>query len=244
MISKASRKVNQVNKRDQSLLHDCLDGELSGEARASLETRLGTELPLRRELEELQKTVSALHDLPKDAHVPDGIWPGISKRIAASRREPKRPAVLRGLRVGMYQLAAAATVLIVLTAAVTWFAVRGTVGTGPAPGTATRSASFALPVEVVASIEQVLQADDLLAGYQASSDALVQVLEEGTEVLSPETLETVRRSLALIDQAIAEIAEALERDPGSEALSRIVITNMKKRLELLRHTAAAIQSAA
>lgn len=86
--------------------------------------------------------------------------------------------------------------------------------------------------------------DALFEGYESSTRVFNRVLEEGAATLSPETLDAVREALAVADQAIAEARRALEEDPGSEELARILFASMKRRLELLRSAATVVQSAA
>lgn len=86
--------------------------------------------------------------------------------------------------------------------------------------------------------------DAIFEGYETSTRVFDRVLEEGAATLSPETLDAVREALAVADRAIAEARRALEEDPGSEELARILFASMKRRLELLRSAAAVVQSAA
>lgn len=86
--------------------------------------------------------------------------------------------------------------------------------------------------------------DAIFEGYETSTRVFDRVLEEGAATLSPETLDAVREALAVADHAIAEARRALEEDPGSEELARILFASMKRRLELLRSAAAVVQSAA
>jgi len=52
--------------------------------------------------------------------------------------------------------------------------------------------------------------------------------------LSPETVVKVERALATIDLAIAEGREALLRDPANAALSELLASNYRQKIELLR----------
>lgn len=224
------------------MVHDYLDGELSEADRAALEERLRTELPLRREHDALARTLKALGTLPSEARPPQGIWPAVAAR---ARLAPVRPSRVPRFRVP--RLAAAAVVLIALSAATTWLAMRqgGASGPGAASGTgAGASLDFTSPVAADAVFADYPGAQALLAEYEASAGALAEVLEEGAQVLSPETLSAVRRAMETVDRAIAEARSALAADPGSEELARILMTNMRRRLDLLRSAAAAVQSAA
>ena len=52
--------------------------------------------------------------------------------------------------------------------------------------------------------------------------------------LSPETVVKVEHALATIDLAIAEGREALLRDPANTALSELVASNYRQKIDLLR----------
>lgn len=223
-----------VSERDRRLVHDYLDGELPEPDRAAFEERLRTELPLRREHEALAGTVKALGTLPSEARPPQETWPAIAVR---ARLAPVRAGRVAYFRVP--RLAAAAVVLITLSATATWLALRE----GASSGAGT-SPDFAAAFHADAVLVDHPGAQSLLAEYEASAGALAEVLEEGAQVLSPETLSAVRRAMETVDRAIAEARSALAADPGSEELARILMTNMKRRLELLRSAAAVVQSAA
>lgn len=223
-----------VSERDRRLLHDYVDGELSEPDRAALEERLRTELPLRREHDALARTVKALGTLPSEARPPQETWPAIAAR---ARLAPVRAGRVAHVRVP--RLAAAAVALIALSATATWLALREGASSGAAP-----YSEFAATFHADAVFEDHPGAQALLAEYEASTGALAEILEEGAQVLSPETLSALRRAMETVDRAIAEARGALAADPGSEELVRILMTNMRRRLELLRSAAIAVQSAA
>ena len=58
--------------------------------------------------------------------------------------------------------------------------------------------------------------------YQRAVEELQQVLETRRADLAPETVATLERNLAIIDQAIAESRAALEKDPGSRELAQML----------------------
>jgi anti-sigma factor RsiW len=70
--------------------------------------------------------------------------------------------------------------------------------------------------------------------YQRAVDDLARVLETRRESLAPETAATLERNLAIIDAAIAESREALERDPNSRELTRMLSSTYDAKVQLLR----------
>lgn len=255
-----------MNERDERLLNDYLDGALSQEERTALEVRLDNELPLLREYAALLDVVKAMGDLPTEAKLvdPDAIWVRIAERTGAMAGEdagrgasvrsalgladgrpgrvavrrpgpPRKTPWTRRFAPTLPRLAAT-LVLAALSGAAAWLAV-GAPGFGP---------SDEPPAEgVPRGLESApLVGGDLFEGYESSTRVFDRVLEEGASTLAPETLGAVREALAIADQAIAEAHRALEEDPGSEELARILFASMKRRLELLRSAATVIQSAA
>jgi hypothetical protein len=70
--------------------------------------------------------------------------------------------------------------------------------------------------------------------FQQSVLELREQLEVLHDDLSPGTLVKVERALATIDLAIAEGREALLRDPANAALSELLASNYRQKIELLR----------
>jgi CHASE3 domain sensor protein len=54
--------------------------------------------------------------------------------------------------------------------------------------------------------------------------------------LSPETIRTVDRSLAVVDSAIAEARAALMSDPNNQMLIDLLSASYQRKLDLLRRT--------
>ena len=50
-------------------------------------------------------------------------------------------------------------------------------------------------------------------------------------------MEIVRRNLAVIDAAIAELHTALERDPGNGELTRMLLATYQRKIDLLEQAA-------
>jgi hypothetical protein len=52
--------------------------------------------------------------------------------------------------------------------------------------------------------------------------------------MSAETLESVERNIAVIDEALAQVRRALEKDPASPELGRMLMSTHQKKVEVLR----------
>jgi len=204
-------------------LNDLVDGVLAPEASAAAESHARDCASCATSLAELRATLSMTHDLPENLTPPDDLWSDVRATIEAGKiaRLPlgSEPARSRGFWVTPGRLAAAAVVLVAATASLTGVVMRpeqtaSTVVTVP----------FTNPTSWQAS-ERVFQANvvELRAQLVALHDHL-----------SPETLTKVEQALSTIDLAIAEGREALLRDPSNTALSELVASNYRQKIELLR----------
>jgi hypothetical protein len=69
---------------------------------------------------------------------------------------------------------------------------------------------------------------------------LEAALEQGRHVLDPETIRVLEESLAIIDKAIHDARGALDQDPGSPVVRRILAENLRLKVSLLRHAVSAV----
>ena len=72
--------------------------------------------------------------------------------------------------------------------------------------------------------------------YSPTIDQLKAVVDAERGRLSPETVRTVDRSLAVIDSAIAEARAALIADPQNRMLVDLLSSSYQRKLDLLRRT--------
>jgi anti-sigma factor RsiW len=70
--------------------------------------------------------------------------------------------------------------------------------------------------------------------YQKAVDDLARVLETRRADLAPETVATLEHNLAIIDAAIAESRQALEKDPNSRELTQMLSSTYDAKVQLLR----------
>ena len=206
-------------------LNDFVDGVLSPPATAAAEKHVRGCSACANALAELRATVAQVQTLPRVMTPPDGLWSDVRATIE-SRKVAHLPSGTsvsqpRGWWMTPGRLAAAAVVLIVATAALTGVAMNSR----PPATMADRGPS-------VAMVSVSWQASERV--FQESVLQLRQQLEVLHDHLSPETVVKVERALATIDLAIAEGREALLRDPANAALSELLASNYRQKIELLR----------
>jgi len=192
-------------------LDDYVDGSLSEGEFQEVELHLGTCPRCREEERRLRAVLAAAAALPQALSPAHDLWPGILLRIGGGKSGRSR----WGSSVG---LAAAAVVVLALAS---------TLGHRPP----TVPPSFPrLPV--AASAGDTLQ--DLEADYARATAALLTALNERRGSLSRETLASVEGNLEGIDRSLAEVREALRKDPDNGELTRMLLATHKKKLDVLR----------
>jgi hypothetical protein len=156
---------------------------------------------------------------------PDDLWSDVRTTIEARKvaHLPSGAGVspTRGWWITPGRLAAAAVVLIAATASLTGVVMNS------------RSAAAVVArVEPSPTVSVSWQTSE--RAFQASVLELREQLEVLHDKLSPATIAIVERALATIDLAIAEGREALLRDPANAALSELLASNYRQKIELLR----------
>jgi anti-sigma factor RsiW len=231
-------------------MHDLVDGLVPASEEALLREHLGGCPECREELGALEATVGALRALPVAGRVPDGVWRGIEARIGAQADRSSDSRVLqlpvsrsgrRRFSLSVPQLAAAAVVVSLLSATVVWTVLAGgNVGGGNAAGgsAAGLGGEMATAAEGGPSARVVALGD---RGYDEAVSQLQTLIDQGRDVLSPETLTTLEASLRTIDDAIAEVRVALASDPSSELLARLLANHQQSKLRVLRQAAISVQ---
>lgn len=214
-----------------------LDGELKNAERGRLEAHIAECAACAVTLAELREVMARAATLT-DAPPAHDLWPAIEAQLAprGATARPERGRVVAGpswwgrrFELGLPQLAAAAALLVVLSAGVMWMVMRG----GALPGShgvASGSGSDVIAVPASDGINASLDNPR----YDAAVTELEQALSEGKGKLDPRTLAVVQHNLQIIDNAIADARRAVAADPGNTWLRSHLAATMKKKVELLR----------
>lgn len=228
-------------------MNDLLDGLLPAAEADAARAHLDACGVCRQDFAVLSETVAELRTLPRDARPPEHLWGDIEARIQgrpAVRAEeetatvlafpgtPAAPPARRGILLSVPQLAAAAAVVALVSAGLVYSAVSGG-GMQVTPAQAPEQGPVIGPAARAASSGS--------AGYDQAIADLEALVERGRETLSPETVATLEASLASIDQALADVRDALRDDPSSELLMSMLVGHQTSKLRVLRQAAAGIQ---
>jgi hypothetical protein len=222
-------------------LSEYLSDELSGADKLAVEAHLATCDECNRALQDLARVVDEA-DALGDIEPPADLWPGIAAAIVASSdsagdaHDGARVIAFPGARaprasvdrveVSRRGLAAAAVVLVALTAAAAWFAG----STAAAPGQPAAD-PFAGPAGAIAPVSGEAPPPEAMAGELA---VLEDVLASARSVLDPNTVRVLERNLGVIEQAIADSREALAQDPGNTFLAQHLERMYRRKLVYLQ----------
>jgi hypothetical protein len=235
-------------------LSDYLDGELSAEARAAVDAHLRSCASCAAVLNDLKAIVARAQAL--DARPPHrNLWPGVAARI-------ERIAPPRRISFTLPQLAAAAVLLMGISA-VTAIELMGPASRpGPAPGIFAPAVTLQSPSASSTGVDAsrpdpsdngaaerngprdvsavpVGLAD---AQYDAAVADLEKAVKNGRGRLDKSTIDIVEHNLQIIDQAIAQARDALAADPANAYLSGHLVEARRRKLDLLRRAAALAES--
>ncbi len=200
--------------RADELMDDFLDGALSEPLARDLREHLCVCAGCARAETDLRALLGRAAALPAEAAAGRNLWPGIRDRIAAdARREPPRARTRSA-----YWMAAAAAALVVVTSAVTVMVARRQV-----PPSAQPSAPSAELVSLKTSEPDYIQA----------RKALYAALQERRSRLSPETVKVIDQNLAVMDQALRTMKNALDKDPGNRGLAVLIESTYRQEIQFL-----------
>lgn len=189
-----------------------------------------------------------LAGLPRELSPGRDLWPEIAARIGQPAPQALPPALLsppaaRPLlrRPAFWRQLAAALLSAALGAGATWLALGGRAPGVPAEAPAGPAARI-LPASYSAGADPAADpaaADYRLieADYLRAKEALWISVYSRRERLSPTTLQAVEKNLAIIDQAIGDLRQALAADPGNPRLEEELYRNHRRGLDLLRRLA-------
>ena len=211
-------------------LNDLADGALDADPRAQAERHLAVCETCRAEVESIRALRARLQALPQAIEPPRDLRPVIRAAIDAavpsadpSAGPPPRPVPRwrdRAIASMRWPLAAAALLLVAVTAAIT-FALTRRRAAAPAVAYSVYAPAFA---SVLAIAER----------YDRATTELQRIVDEQRTHLSPATIRILEDNLRILDRAVSESKAALEGDPGNAALSAMLISAYEKKLGVLR----------
>lgn len=204
-------------KTVKPLLDLMVDDDLGSEEKAMAEEHLRTCPTCRAELELLQSITRTAAALPHDLSPSRDLWEGIETRL-----EARRP-----IRRWMNPLVLAAAAMV--------FAAIGLgVLLAPSRTTAPPTGGFPSSEGVVHAQSERLPSRGFRFEYEQARNDLEAVIESRRDRLDPETLEVIERNMNVIDQAIIDIEQALDSNPGETQLDRQLMLAYQQQIKVLK----------
>ena len=197
-------------------LDDWLDGALTGDAAREVESHHAGCSACRERERELRQLLAHAAALPRSVAPARDLWPGIAERVGGGW-----PFWLGWGARGFQPLALAAAAVVVL---------------GLAALVLTRLAPER--VRTVTMPAATPSATTFVAGGSAADPVLAQAEREALQrhrgVLPAEDLARVESNLQVIDRALAEVREALVKNPKNPELNRMLVATHRKKVDVLR----------
>jgi hypothetical protein len=205
-------------------LDDYVDGVLDDDDAAAVEQHLASCAACRAAEQSTRRLLAHAAALPRSVAPARDLWPDVERTIArpglAGRLAWRQP----------WGLAAAAAAFVAVLAGVVW-------RSEPVGGVRT----VAIPAAAGPSLEPAVivpVADPTLAEaereYEAAAKTLLAVLAQRRSRLAADDLARVEDNVAVIDRALAEVREALAKDPVSPELNRMLVATHRKKVDVLR----------
>jgi anti-sigma factor RsiW len=226
--------MSDNHERWTDRLSEYLDGTLDADARSGLESHLASCPACAAVCEELRQVVLRAHALG-DVQPERDLWPAIAASLGTGPGQraaeviplpTRRPSSAPGLYLTRRQLAAAAVVVALLSAALTWAA---------GPGLAVRPAPASLPAPAgVSPAASIGAPPPALAGELAQLQA---TLDAARDRLDPNTVRILEKNLDVINRAIEDSRRALTTDPANAFLREHLDRAYEQKVDYLREAA-------
>ena len=197
----------------------------------------------------LQELLDATARLPREVEPSRDAWPAIRTRIEAQRVRSIAPAQERvTVPAQRTRWLMAAAAVVVLATGLTLVTRQGTEPAAsvagpaapaaplPSGGPESSGAAVAVSASVANASNPALAA--ALDVYREASRELEAEVAAHAAALSPNTREVVRRSLATIDTAIADLRAALGADPRDVAAGQALSLVYERKLDFLKRVRA------
>lgn len=208
------------------------DGTLPPEQLPAVDAHLRSCDTCAADVARIRTLMSRVHDVSAPSASLDDLWPSIRARIEQSKVVPlatsggvsgigRRDSRLTWL-VGSFATLAAAVVIAVVALGDRRGQIR------PSDSAPTNDATVSL-----------IAAADSAHVYEEEAQTLLNKLELQRAMLRPEAAEALDRDLHVVDVAIAELKDAIARDPSNRALRQLLASSYRQKVDLLKRVANA-----
>ena len=205
-------------------LDEYVDGDLTEAEFQEIELHLGGCSECRHQEGRLRALIAEAAALPEEIQPARDLWPAVAARLGGS--EGMRLVPRSGLArwMGPASVAAAAAVVIALSAGL--FTREHTPGAAPSAPPGTRQ-----PIALGAPSADLLDSE---REYARATADLMAAIESQKEALAPETRAVLDANLRTIDEALAQVRAALLKDPGNSQLAHLLTSTHQKKVDVLK----------
>ena len=200
--------------------HGVADGSLAPELEPTVAEHLGACTACASDVARIRTLMTRIRETPAAADSGGDLWPSIRARI-----EQEKVAPLHAPMSGesgrpprfLWTVAGVAAAVVIATGILVRRGTSSTTFDKPAPADVTMHA--------VAESTHV---------YEEEARFLLNQLELRRALMRPQTASSIDHDLRVIDDAIAELKRAIERDPNNIALRALLASSYKQKVDLLK----------
>ena len=205
------------------------DGTLDDEERGAVQAHLGVCSSCATDVARIASLMKQTREAPPPSAALEDLWPSIRARIEQSKVVPLATTAAAsrvniGRRAWWYSGAGIAAALIV---AALVFRRPQHVADGP---------STVVIADTGASLVAVV---DSAHAYEREAQILLDKLELQRAMLRPDAAKALERDLKVVDVAIAELKDAVARDPNNPALRQLLAASYRQKVDLLKRASNA-----
>lgn len=185
----------------------------------------------RQRAAELERLFDAVRELPEAIAPPRDLWPGIEPRLASRRAASERWRWAAQMAAALALMVAGGVLSQLLWPSGAISDARSAEGRlAEEPGVGELApAGLAAPARAELAVAE--------ADYLRTKETLWLLIYRNRDELSPVTMRVVERNLRVVDEAIQELRQALEEDPGNSQLEGLLYANHRRGIDLLKRLA-------
>lgn len=215
--------TDQMTHLTEDERHTAADGTLSVEQRAHVEAHLAACDTCAADVARIAEFMKRTREATAPVAEPplDDLWLPIRARIEATKvvsLDSSEPT-MKMRRLGWFSVAGLAAAVL----------LGALVLRGRAPVTQKPT------VARIGADTSILRAvNDSTRAYEAEAQILLDRLEIQRATMRPDAVAAIDRNLRTVDVAIAELKDAIARDPNNPALRQLLATSYRQKVELLK----------
>ena len=215
--------TDQTNHLTEDERHTAADDSVSDEHRAHVEAHLAACDACAADVARIVEFMRRIREATAPVAEPSlgDLWSPIRARIEATKIVALDAAAPRSKQRPLVWLAVAGLAAAALVATVV-------LRTRPREEQSTAIAQVAPDSSLLRAVA------DSTRAYEAEAQILLDRLQIQRATMRPEAVQAVERNLHTVDVAIAELKDAIARDPSNPALRQLLATSYRQKVELLK----------